>query len=364
MFLIICALIIITYLIGKIRSTRLNSIIGIIMLITFSALLAWRPTYFTDTKAYIRIFNQIDINFDYGFNPFGEILGVEYGYLYFMKFIKFFVKDVHLFFFIFNVFVSAIFMIGAKGVIEGIAKRKFNFAITLAVYMSYFGLYYMGIAIRQGMALSLSILGAALLKKKKYFLSGLALVFAFLFHRIAICSILTYIILYMFNKDYGKRMYLIIWSLCGVYMLFNSNTYLQDFFLKILYHIMSSLHLNSLLFYIMEGAKETFELSVVRVFLWLSIGLYISYSYICKINKMLLNVVFSGLIVSIVLYTLSGLSRIYDFYIIYSVIIMGCTYRDIPAYRYSVKTAFVDMSIMGIMMANMLLIYRVIFLGG
>ena len=271
-FLLLSALIFITYFLAKFNYSnrkRDELLIGAIIVICFSMAMAWRPLYFPDTKGYHEIFRMIDSNKQYGFDPFGEIFTVEYGFLYLMKFVKQFTNNVHIFYFCLNLLTSTLFLYGAKQVTEQVLNMEFNGLAVLAIYMAYFGMYYTGIAIRQGLSLSLSICCIPLIKKRSYIKVCILLMLSFFIHRLAIINIGVFIIFAFFNQDFGKRKYAIVWMACGVYLLFNTSTWIQELFAGILSKLLPLIHMESFMYYITDYMQDVFQISKLNILIWL-----------------------------------------------------------------------------------------------
>ncbi len=365
MFLLLLGvLIFISYFLGNFnysKRKRDELLIGSIIIVCFSVMMAWRPLEFPDTRGYNEIFQRINWKEYYGFDPFGEIFTVEYGFLYFMRFVKQIVNNVHIFYLSLNLLTCFLFMYGAKRVTEHVLNRRFNYLVVLAVYMSYFGMYYTGIAIRQGLSLSLSVCCIPLIKERKYIKVCILFILSFLIHRLAVVNIGVFFIFIFFNQDFGRKIYFIVWSICGLYLLFNTSTFIQEAFAGILSRILPLIHMESFMYYITDYMQDVFQISKLNIFLWLFVGLLTFYNNKGGNIKCLLNIVYAGLILSILLYTMKGSSRIYDYFTIYSVMIVGCAMSKIRMLNMKLTSLLINFSIFGVMTAKIFLMYIIVF---
>ena len=362
-FLLLGILIFVAYFLGNFnysKGKREELLIGTIIVIFFSVAMAWRPLEFPDTKSYNEIFQNIDMKKHYGFDPFGEILSVEYGFLYLMKFVKRFTDNVHIFYLCLNLLTCSLFMYGAKRVTEQVLNIRFHSLALLAVYMAYFGMYYTGIAIRQGLSLSLGICCIPLIKEKKYLKVCILLMLSFLVHRLAITNIGVFIIFIFFHQDFGRKKYFIVWIACGLYLFFNTSIFLQEMFAGLLSRILPLIHMESFLYYITDYMLDVFRISKLNIFLWLFIGILTFYNNKAWDTKCLLNIVYAGLILSILLYTMKGSSRIYDYFTIYSVLIVGGVITKVKKNRMKLTNVLIHFSIIGVLAAKILLMYIIV----
>ena len=143
-------------------------IINVILILAFSLIIVFRPDTVPDTMSYIEIFGDIDSNVSYGFDLFGEYDRVEYGFLYLIKFFKYFSHNAVFFFFVVCFISVSITMKGIQMIVRNLTRREMCFPFVFAVYISYFGIYYNGIAIRQGLAIAFCTLALAFLLNRKY----------------------------------------------------------------------------------------------------------------------------------------------------------------------------------------------------
>lgn len=360
-------MVIISWLTGafflKIRgSCHLKNIINFILLFLYSLLIAFRPQTVADTKGYNQVFWMIDPSHNYGFRPFEEIFGVEYGFLYFMKWIKWLWDDVHFFYFVLTFTTAALFLYGSKKILKGQGIERISEPIILSIYMSYYGTYYSAIAIRQGIALSLGVLALAFLIEKKYLKMTGALVAAFLFHRLAVLNGGVILVFLVLKKEIPYKFYAFLFTLPFLYFLFNTDNWIQR---TVLYYVPAILRMLRISNYI--GWLEDYTT--------LEIGLSYTSLYICGVGgllvllsltkpglKRLLNIYLIGIAVNIVFLIMSGASRVYDFFTIYSVLIAGGAYTKWSRKRnglFRVKN-LINIIILLIIICNLILFFNII----
>ena len=153
----------------------------------------------------------------------------------------------------------------------------------------------------------------------------------------------------------------IVWSICGLYLLFNTSTFIQEAFAGILSRILPLIHMESFMYYITDYMQDVFQISKLNIFLWLFVGLLTFYNNKGGNIKCLLNIVYAGLILSILLYTMKGSSRIYDYFTIYSVMIVGCAMSKIRMLNMKLTSLLINFSIFGVMTAKIFLMYIIVF---
>ena len=193
-----------------------------LLILLFSVIIAFRPAYVPDTLGYNEIFDKIVVGKNYGFNIFGEYLTVEYGFLYLMMFFKAIFNNVHVFYFILTYISCLIFAYAVSQLYRRFMKADINLPMLLGVFFSYYGIYYSGIAIRQGLALSLCLLAFYFFISKKYFRSILFLFVAILVHRLSVLSIVWMLFYILFrHKNFSIKFMIAVNILCLIYYVIN-----------------------------------------------------------------------------------------------------------------------------------------------
>lgn len=362
--IIIGIFVFITYFIGGILkpNSKDEKIVYILMTIIFSLLLAYRPEMVPDTKSYKETFDIIQVGKNYGFNPFGEIYTVEYGFFYLMYLFKTIYNDIHFFYFFFNFIIILIFINSCKYLISQLYNIKEISVLTiLAIYMAYFGTYYIGIAVREGMTISLLMLCLCKIEKKKYFQVLIIGIIGFLFHRLFVSTIAIFIIWFFGDIKFEKKKYLIVWSVCGGYLFLNNSISIQEKFLGLLWNILPKLGINYYMGYLEDYIISSYKKSFTIILLWLLIGIITIFYNEKHASFKIVNIIYCGLIISILLYTLKGSSRIYDFFTVFTIIPLSFARKKININSASVKQMGINVCIGFIILFQLILINRIVY---
>lgn len=366
-YAILSSLVILTYSIGivkLVKGTMEYKVLLLIFVFTFSLVLAYRPTVFPDTSSYNKIYDEIDIHCDYGFDLFGEYLTVEYGFLYFMKLCKILGLSVNLCYFLFNIITIEITLYATQKIIYLESNRSIvvNQYQLLSLYMSFFGIYYLGIAMREGICLALLFYIIAELKEKKIGRAVIGFMIGYICHRLMVLSVIVILIYFWGDIQFKKKTYWLVWLISGIYILFNTSTRIQSFIASIMTILLPYIRMESFLGYIEDYFGNTFSFSWLNFIVWIYIGLLTILYFRNDYHRSVLNIVYVGLIISLLLYTMQGSSRIYDFFTIFSIISVTISAKKI---RHSKKSAcrIVNRSIMiAIEVGGLFLNYYIVFL--
>ena len=365
-YALLSSFVFLTYLMGKVRwiTDNRNTKIPLYFMITaFAVLLALRPLDFNDTLSYKMIYEELDIHHNYGFDLFGEVLTVEYGFLYFMKFCKFLGFRVEGFFVIYNLIISGITVFAAGKLIdiESDSNYPVNRYELLSLYISYFGTYYLGIAMREGACFGFTFLMIYFLKNKRYLKALTAFACGFLMHRLMIISLVIAVIYFWGDIQFKKRTYFIVWFISGLYILFNTGIYIQNQIANLLLQILPHIGMSAYLGYVKNYFMSQFSFSWVNFILWAYVGI-LTYLYLKEHRRRaILNIIYSGLIVSNLLYTLKGSCRIYDFFTVFSIVAIVSSEKRIKTENRTSYQSFRSLSIIAIKAVGLFLNYYIVY---
>ena len=286
-----------------------------------SIILSFRSIGVPDTKEYIRIFEGIDVHTNYGFSLFRDNyqFGIEYGFIYWIKIFKTFIStDYHVFFTVTSLTILLLFINGSQFIINSVENKEnqyTNISLMLASTISYFGLYYCGIAIRAGMALGVSLFAFGNAIKKNYIKSFICLIVSIMFHRLSIVIVIAYFV-YLFCPKFEKKTFLFIWIISGILLGSNFSFVIMNFSRSILTWISSKFISLNYLHYV--NNLET-SVSIYAIILWL-IGFSCSTLMYDKDEyASLFNVYWVGIIIISFLSAFSGYSRITDFFTVMNI---------------------------------------------
>ena len=318
-------------------------IINVILILAFSLIIAFRPDTVPDTMSYIEIFGDIDSNVSYGFDLFGEYDSVEYGFLYLIKFFKYFSHNAVFFFFVVCFISVSITMKGIQMIVRNLTRREMCFPFVFAVYISYFGIYYNGIAIRQGLAIAFCTLALAFLLNRKY-VRGLLLTFvAFMFHRLSFIAFLIFLLYKLLaNLRISFKAYFICLFILLVYCISGLGYYINKYAFSLLLSLLNLIGLGKAYNSYIEnwalyvhGFPYRVVLNILLGFLLLMIGDR------NKESKNLLNIYLVGLITLCTFFGISAIYRGADYFMYFSVLLVACSFT-LGGYVYKEKSVAVQ----------------------
>lgn len=198
-------------------------IYSVFLAIIMAAIISLRGNTLPDTKDYTDIFLATP--------TFGEdcSLSVDYqyfeiGYVLWTKFFKtLFGNNAKFFFFLSTLFNSLVWLYityRLKILTANSTNKilKIPYCISIAIYFSYYGIWYNAVVIRQGIALSFLLLMVIFVLERKRLRAILSLIIAVLFHKIAIlgCVILLILIFFPVLKKQTYYILCFILPLIGI----------------------------------------------------------------------------------------------------------------------------------------------------
>lgn len=294
-----------------------------ILTITFAVICATRSTITQDTIPYIDAFNSVSTNYLYK-SAQDTPQGFELGYTVVMQISKIIFGDSYKVFFFIVVIINYFLLYIAYKKLCKIINVRGQLLITLfCLYTSYFGIYYNGIVLRAGLAISLLICASALLLDKKYILAFCMLWLSIKMHDSAILGILPIAIL-LFKINFSKISYRILLIVLLIIHVFQLNI---SFMYKILPSMTS--------FVMTHNSMQVFRSYLLNfsitegISLKLIFFILIGYMFtIFKIDtdeltfKKYVNVYYFGLLIAVIFSGLDVFSRISDFCLVFYTIIM------------------------------------------
>lgn len=306
----------------------------------FSILFLFRNSEVPDYLGYVDIFDNVDINVNYGFDwtrKHGE-LAVEYGFLWMMWLFKKFVGDyAHAFYFIISFFTAFLMAYAGSELIDyirsrtgkeeeayvqkkGINLKNKNLPILLGIYLSYFGLAYEAVAVRAGVAISLSVLFFVYFLQKKYVRMLVAFLLAFSIQRMCVLGIVI-IALYVVIPRIKRSWLTVLWAVAGGLLITGASGYLMSFSYKILNMLFSNTSFLGYGHYLVEDAGAG-AVDKGNIWLWLIGGVLLVYLPRLKYEEKLLNIYIIGLYVMIFSSMIPGGRRISDYFTLYNTVLL------------------------------------------
>lgn len=329
---------------SQIKKNERKYVLFIIML-GFSFLMARRPTETKDTLNYIKIFENIDISTKYPFHLFeryqGEF-GVEYGFLHLVQLIKKLQLNYKHFFFmvaLFNIIISVNCLQRMKNyLLCEESKGRELYGAVLTGYVAYVGVLYNGIGIRAGISISISLVAFDCYIRKKYIKTAVYGIIALSFQRICVVLLLALVADKVFQIR-SKKQCMGIWLAQGIFLVFN----IGDYFLEMIAEIVRYFYFKSG-FNGYSGYLYSFDSSVGKRdwLIWLVIGVCIWAWTDEKYYKFFLHIVLLGGWFIVFLHGVRAISRMYDYYIMFCIPMLGAKYYQAPYIKLSREKLFVS----------------------
>ena len=299
----------------RLNKRKQETILMVLLVLVFSLLMAYRSLEIPDTFWYQNSFSELDAHQKYTFSLFQDNyrFGFEYGYIYFMQLFKRFIStDYRAFFFFCSIVISALFIYSVKSIYAYLVNEDnedVNYPLLFCIYVSYFGLYYCGIAIRAGLAMGLILLGVVFALRKKYIPAVLLLFVAFTLQRTSVVGVGLLISILFFRLKINKRVMMWIWLVIGVLIFSGISDLLVMLFNR------SSLDYSR---YLLRGGQASE--AGIAVFLDWIIGIIILLSiYEDERIARIFNIYLVGFVIIVFTMTIPGFNRISDYFTVMNI---------------------------------------------
>lgn len=287
-----------------------------------SVLVAFRTEQVPDTDIYLGVYNSIVVGdlsslSSYSFEPGFQI------YTHCLKGIC--AGNTILYLFCISMTNIALLYFSAKNFnyLEG----KNNLSLFLILYYAFFGFFYNAIVLRAGIALSLLLLGISMMynteissNRKKiavFVIGGISASF----HLTAVCGLISYLI-FRNSKRLTLTSYLLYWIICLAIFISRISVIIVRSLIDVVLNIFDMLGDTdySKYSYYIEDLYNLNTALPYRIIFQFVIGLF----FISKRNMSvsyyrILNIYMIGLLLSSIFYSIEQISRITDYYLIFSV---------------------------------------------
>lgn len=243
-------------------------------------------------------------------------------------------------------------------------EENFNPTLLLILYFSFFGLFYNAIVIRAGLAISVIVYTISLdyLSKRKP-ISKLRLKTIILFivaislHYSSVIGIVSYYI-YKIPVKFTKNSYIILWSIFLLLALSSISEFVVNSSIKLiisLFNLFEDTDFSKYSYYISDlyELNNTLPYRVLFQFIIFLVCVLLKQN-INSINGRLLNIYLVGLILSSLFFSIEQLSRITDYFLLYS---SFCLYFLISSNMASKKSIFIYLFSV---LPNIIFFYRII----
>lgn len=307
----------------RLSSRKQETILMVLFTFLFSLIMADRSLDIPDTFWYQNSFSELDAHQQYAFSLFQDNyrFGFEYGYIYFMQFFKRFIStDYRVFFFFCSIIISSLFIYSVKNIYIYLVdddSEDINYPLLFCIYVSYFGLYYCGMAIRAGLAMGLILLGVVFSLRKKYVPAILLLFVAFTLQRTSVVGVGLLLSILFFRLKINKRIMMGIWLAIGILIFSGVATRLFSYTSDLLVMLFnrSSLDYSR---YLLRGGQASE--AGIAVFLDWVIGIIILLSiYEDERIARIFNIYLVGFIIIVFTMTIPGFNRISDYFTVVNI---------------------------------------------
>lgn len=331
-----------------------NKIIIIIFIGIYSLLVCLRPDTTPDTESYRNIYEIVNFKFLDNISLFEKNinLNVEYGYIIWMLLCKSIGLRFKEFLFLTSYSVILIMIKSCKMLCE---KYKIEFNPTMCLFLTtiIFGFYYINIAIRAGIAMSLAFLCFGYFINKKYLLSVISITIAFSIQRMALLGVVS-IIIFLFSFKISKKVLYKIWILLGIIIFITFYISFPLDIINLLENIVGSIGLGYE--YYFESNLLERGITFIRILYWL-VGGIILYNY--DENRgyyKIILIYFISLFLYGLLSNFVGVNRIVNYFTIYCIPIVFANIKK--GYILKKKNViFFNFNLVNILLITILFLY-------
>ncbi len=313
-----------------------KKIIYWIFLFFNALLLALRPINIPDYESYEKIYNYISIGQNYGFDILAReyYTGVEYGYIYLTQLIKIFTgNNIRMYFFVIA-YTSTVFsieiMLNIMSKLNILPMNK-NVDVELkiimsAIFFSYFSMNYQAIAIRQGISMAVCLLSFYFYLDKKMVKAILTIIIAFSIHRMAILGGGLVLVYHFVPSAKTKKTYFQISVIAVFFVLLGYFLNVHEFVLRNLKYVyrffFKYINYNSYV----DGLSMSVSVDRKRILLLIALVLIITFAIEKEKFGRILNIYIVGIAILVFTSNIAGSARIYDYFTIMSVPLLGTEY--------------------------------------
>ena len=309
---------------------RQSLFVCVIIAIVFSGFMMQRSLTISDTINYIDIFNSIEWSRNANFSLWQdfESYDIECGFAWLIISLKFIgIKSYRIFFFLIALFNSLGTTVGIQKFIEkdcsgdGQPLTLKKYGLLICLYISYFGFYYSGIALRAGLSMTLIVFAINSFRDRHVCRGLIFLLISISIHRLAVLGLVVYLT-YKYFPKMTKGKFLVSWLIITVLNIFSIAFSLSSFGRNVL--MMMGTRLNSY-DYIRYLSQTENSVSLFVIALLLLGGAFAWLGYDDESYR-LFNVYGMGYLITAILSGIKGYSRIVDYFLIFGVALVYSLY--------------------------------------
>ena len=347
------------------RANR-SFLLSVLLITIFSLLLANRSLNTPDTEVYVMFFQNVNLDFT-DFTDFR----FEWGFQLLTKFIKVYITSsyrVYLGIIAFLNFFIILLAIRKLNIINLLNNDRIvcgneRYILAVLLYISYFGIYYGGIVLRGGIALSLLIYASVLwCENKKIWRRCKNVILLFLcalsFHITSILA-LPIFLFFLSTGKYSKQKYFLFLGVVVCCYIFNIREHLSSAFLGL--NVLSSVNILNEIDGVAKVNHYLMRTEIgngysLKYLFFILLGFYYVYfPFKTTIYYKYFNVYLLGLLLYVLFGGIDFISRGLDYFLIYSFLI---SYMSLKR-QYSNKILFWTMFVL-ISVCQLVLVMRII----
>ena len=344
-------------------NSKINNFKWIYFIFVFllSILFALRSDLTPDTAIYINAYKNINL-----FNLiYTNIKEFEFGYILFMALNKFVLgDDYRIFFFLVSIFGYTLIFFSSNEISDYLKSQKRYHMLILALYTSFYGIYYQGIVMRGGVAIALFSYSIMLFLNKKYCFSIVFYLLTFLFHKSAIFTVpVIYILLHNFNiRNIRQKKYYVF---IVIFLLFIA-CYSVPGFRPNLLNFVSKYVGNIPFFYkfyaYIEHGNYGARIEFKSLYYMLLAFMFVRENIIDVNFNKLINIYIFGVYLSVIIGQFENINRLLDYYrVLYVYIYIYCITVAYQKRRYANKKIYFSFCTLMIVIFNYIMLMNNIF---
>lgn len=291
---------------------RLPIKLSYLNMLMFGIMCIFRSLNVPDTLVYVSAFKECLNSYSFLFE---RVSGFELGFSFLMRFCKLLVNDYH-FFFLVCVLINIVLLI--KTLDEFAIYNNFPqkyLELFLLLFLPFYGLYYWGIVLRGGLAMSFATYSLFLLLNEKKRKAIMMAILAILFHQTAVL----FFIGLMFCKLLLRIKVKWYWILMSVLLVIYLSGLNEIVFSYVIGYIQTFIYSHELgRVYISYSGKVKVAGISLKVLFYFMIGYMclFFYKFISPKMERLFSLYFLGLIIAVFFSEITAISRLSEFFLI------------------------------------------------
>lgn len=311
--------------------SKVNDVLGIILICLFSVWASLRPFTVPDTSNYLGIFNVLDkISFTFeGIFSRVKIVDSEFGFSYITKYLREQGISFRLYLFIMAIIINITTVIGIKFICEYIDKKhKYDYFTVFVLFLIFLGLHNFNVALRAGLSIGFGLFAIGIyLKYEKLLISCLFIILSMLFQSMGIAFILILLSIILPIK-FKKKHFIIIWCVSIALVVLRLPGFLALYIVKLLGLLTSIIGVSAFNQYL-EATVGGGSVPINIIFRVFTLGFitWIAYRNDKRYAKIAL-IVSLGIFAQAICYPLEGLYRVMEYFFMFIIPIIAIDIKN------------------------------------